>query len=531
MAGRIVVISGRIGAGKTSLAESLAREFGCLRISTRELILALLTDTPESRSALQAAGEKLDRRTGGSWVADAIAKSGLSRQGADTVVIVDSVRIRGQIDALRRVYGPRVLHLHLTAPTEELEKRFMGRRRRKGEARSYAATQLDPTEANVEQLADIADVVIDTKRCSARDVVVRAAVHLGFYGRAYRRLVDVVVGGEYGSEGKGHIAAYLSPEYDVLVRVGGPNAGHTVYGNPPYTHHLLPSGTTKSEARLVIGPGAVLNVEKLLKEIADCGVTSDRLFIDPQAAIISASDAKWEMAHLRGSISSTAQGGGRTAARRILYRGLSHQVKLARDVKALRPFLRETGEVLDRAFERGERVMLEGTQGTGLSIYHGEYPYVTSRDTTVSGCLAEAGIAPSRVRRIVMVCRTYPIRVAGPSGNMVAEISWAEVSRRSGISAYQLRKAERTSTTKRRRRVAEFDWTLLRKAASLNGPTDIALTFADYLAKANQRARRYEQLDPATIRFVEEVERVAAAPVSLISVRFAYRSIIDRRAW
>jgi adenylosuccinate synthase len=362
-------------------------------------------------------------------------------------------------------------------------------------------------------------------------VLVRAAVHLGFFGRAYRRLVDVVVGGEYGSEGKGHIAAYLSPEYDVLVRVGGPNAGHTVYGNPPYTHHLLPSGTTKSEARLVIGPGAVLSVEKLLKEIADCGVTSDRLFIDPQAAIISAFDAKWEMGHLRGSISSTAQGGGRTAARRILYRGLSHQVKLARDVRALRPFLRQTGEVLDRAFERGERVMLEGTQGTGLSIYHGEYPYVTSRDTTVSGCLAEAGIAPSRVRRIVMVCRTYPIRVGGPSGNMAAEISWAEVSRRSGISAYQLRKAERTSTTKRRRRVAEFDWTLLRKAASLNGPTDIALTFADYLAKANQRARRYEQLDPATIRFVEEVERVAAAPVSLISVRFAYRSIIDRRAW
>jgi adenylosuccinate synthase len=92
-------------------------------------------------------------------------------------------------------------------------------------------------------------------------------------------------------------------------------------------------------------------------------------------------------------------------------------------------------------------------------------------------------------------------------------------------------RAERTSTTNRRRRVGEFDWALLRKAASLNGPTDIALTFADYLAESNQQARRFEQLGRQTIRFIEEVEKVASAPVSLISVRFAHRSIIDRRAW
>jgi adenylosuccinate synthase len=530
MANRIVVLSGSIASGKTTLATNLATEFGCVRVSTRELILRLLPQTEDSRSGLQAAGETLDRRTGGSWLASAVAKQTMNDDSHDTL-IVDSVRIRGQIDGLRRAYGPHVLHLHLTAPQEERTKRFQNRKDRKGEARSYAATQRDATEAQVETLADSADVVIDTKQSSPRDVVVRAAAQLGFYGRSYRRLVDVIVGGEYGSEGKGHVAAYLAPEYDVLVRVGGPNAGHTVFGDPPYTHHLLPSGTRKSDARLVIGPGAVLDVPKLLKEIADCGVTSERLSIDPQAAIISPSDATWEMKHLRGSISSTAQGGGRATARRILYRNLSNQIKLARDIRVLRPYLRETVEVLDRAFERGARIMLEGTQGTGLSLFHGTYPYVTSRDTTVSGCLAEAGIAPSRVRRIIMVCRTYPIRVGGPSGAMAKELSWAEVSRRSGISVGKLRKAERTSTTNRRRRVAEFDWGLIRKAASLNGPTDIALTFADYLAKSNQAARRFEQLDSKTIRFVEEVEKVTAAPVSLISVRFAYRSIIDRRAW
>jgi adenylosuccinate synthase len=527
---RIVAISGRIASGKTTLAKGLEAQFGCMRVSTRELLHELLPATSAARADLQAAGEALDRRTGGGWVAQAVAKRAVTLD-TNAVLIVDSVRIRGQIDSLRRSFGDRVLHLHLTAPIDELGTRFARRTDRAGEARTYRATQRDPTEAQVETLAESADVVINTKRCSRQDVIVRAAAHLGFYGRSYRRLVDVLIGGAYGSEGKGHIAAYLAPEYDVLVRVGGPNAGHTVFGEPPYTHHLLPSGTTKSEAQLVIGPGAVLDVPKLLKEIADCRVPAERLAIDPRATVIAASDRTWELKHLRGSISSTAQGGGRAAARRILYRNLRGQVELARDIKVLRPFVRDTMEVLDRAFERGARIMVEGTQGTGLSLYHGDYPYVTSRDTTVSGCLAEAGIAPSRVRRIVMVCRTYPIRVGGPSGAMGVELSWAEIARRSKIPVWKLRKAEKTSTTKRRRRVAEFDWHLLRRAASLNGPTDIALTFADYLTKANQAARRFEQLGEDTIRFIEECEKVAAAPVSLISTRFAFRSIIDRRAW
>ena len=179
--------------------------------------------------------------------------------------------------------------------------------------------------------------------------------------------------------------------------------------------------------------------------------------------------------------------------------------------------------------------MLEGTQGAFLSIYHGSYPHVTSRDTCVAGCLSEAGIAPSLVRRTIMVCRTYPIRVGDPkgstSGPMSNPISLSEISRRSGIPYNELRRVERTSTTDRRRKIAEFDWSLLKDAAILNRPTDIVLTFADYLSIKNRQARRYDQLTPETIQFIEEVERVAAAPVSLISTRFHYRSFIDRRSW
>jgi len=168
-------------------------------------------------------------------------------------------------------------------------------------------------------------------------------------------------------------------------------------------------------------------------------------------------------------------------------------------------------------------------------LYHGSYPHVTSRDTSVAGCLAEAGIPPSRVRRVVMVCRSYPIRVESPkgasSGSMGVEIDWSTVSKRSGIPLKQLQSTEKTSTTHRRRRVAEFDWELLRRASALNGPTDVALAFADYLKRSNENARRFEQLDVSTINFIEEIQRVAAAPVSLISTRFDFRSIIDRRAW
>lgn len=529
MPSHLIALSGRISSGKTTLAELLEAKHGCVIFRTKDLIRELLPDTPYDRRALQEAGDLLDRRRSAEWIGTAVARK-LQSLPADSPIVIDSIRIKAQIRTLRQAFGSRVIHVHLTAPSDELKARYAARRSTIREVGSYSDLSENLTERSVETLGAIADVVIDTRRCSREDVAVRVAAHLGYFGRSYDRTVDVVVGGCYGSEGKGHIAHYLSPEYAILVRVGGPNAGHTVFENPPYIHHLLPSGTRKCDAKLVIGPGAVLDEMLLLREIAECRVAADRLSIDPQAMMIHENDRKFELKVLRRKIGSTAQGGGYAAARRILRSG-TPPVQLARDVKSLRPFVRDTREVLDQAFYRGLPVLLEGTQGTGLSLYHGHYPYVTSRDTTVSGCLAEAGIAPGRVRRVVMVCRSYPIRVQGRSGYMSGELSWGEIAKRSGYSKAKLEAAERTSTTHRRRRVAEFDWLLLRKAASLNGPTDIALTFADYLHRQNRDARRFEQLSTDTIRLIEEIERVAAAPVSLISTRFRHRSIIDRRAW
>jgi adenylosuccinate synthase len=533
----IVLVSGNVGVGKSTLVRALESRFGAHTLKTREVMLDLASkkgrQIASERTALQIFGEKLDRDTKGQWVLNALTHVVLN-VAEDSIVVVDAVRIIDQIKQIRRAYGFQVKHLHLTAPPHVLKSRYAHRTKTNvRELRSYSQVRNNPTEAGVTALQDSADIVIDTSLCTPEDVFTRTCSHLGLYPRAYHRLVDVIVGGQWGSEGKGHIVSYLSPEYSLVVRVGGPNAGHKVFlGSDPYTHHQLPSGTLRSEAKLLIAPGSVLNAEALLKEIAECKVDSERLSIDPQAMIIAPADIARER-RLVANIGSTGQGVGYATARRITDRGTG--VRLARDVKELKPFIKDTWEILEKTYQSGKKVLIEGTQGLGLSLYHGSYPHVTSRDTSVSGALSEAGIPPSRVRKVIIACRSYPIRVQSPngktSGGMGIEIDWKTVSKRSGLSFDQLKATERTSTTNRDRRVAEFNWSMLRRAAALNGPTDIALTFADYIASKNEKARRFEQLTSDTITFIEEIERVAAAPVSLISTRFDFRSIIDRRAW
>lgn len=151
--------------------------------------------------------------------------------------------------------------------------------------------------------------------------------------------------------------------------------------------------------------------------------------------------------------------------------------------------------------------------------------------------MADAEIAATRVRRVMMVCRTYPIRVADPaakgqtSGPMEIGLTYEQLSERSGIPIEELKTTEKTTTTKKQRRLAEFDWAQLRKSTLLNGPTDIALTFVDYISVENRKAYRFEQLTSETLRFIEEVERVTGVPVNLISTNFDWRNVIDRRSW
>ena len=320
---RIILLSGPVASGKSMLARRLSGQFDMRLMRTSDWLRARVAESDQAgRATLQSLGDHLDRQTQGRWILDNLSIA-LSDTDTSTSIVVDSVKIQGQIDAIRDTYGPIVTHIHMTAPLDVLTARYDGRQRfsNNSDSLSYDDVRSNSTERLVDGLGDIADIVIDSNRCTEEDVLVRVACHLRLQGEDSRGYVDVVVGGQYGSEGKGQIAAFLAREYDLLVRVGGPNAGHKVYELPtPYTHHQLPSGTRKTvHSKLLIGPGAVLNVDKLLTEIAECNVEVNRLRIDRSAMVIAHEDLRSEEALVSG-IGSTGQGVGAATSRRILQR-------------------------------------------------------------------------------------------------------------------------------------------------------------------------------------------------------------------
>jgi adenylosuccinate synthase len=376
----------------------------------------------------------MDAETGGAWVVKVVEEA--IADGAGDLLLLDAARIAGQVKALRHRFGEAAFHVHLSADVAELERRYSTRKSELKEYPTYAEARRHGTEAQVDTLAAIADVVLDADHSGPETLAVTTMAMLGAPLRTPERLVDVIIGAQYGSEGKGNICAKIAKDYDALMRIGGPNAGHRVI-DPPYKYVQLPSGTGSApQALVLIGAGSTLWLPTILKEIADHELKGDRLSIDPQAMIIDDWDRRAEAGGLT-SIATTGQGVGAASARKIANRGnpplLGPVVKLARDVPELDEFVRDVREELDKLFRAGRRVLLEGTQGTALSIHHGLYPHVTSRETSVSGCLADAGISHRRVDRVIMVVRTYPIRVGGESGWMGRELEWEEIARRSGF--------------------------------------------------------------------------------------------------
>jgi adenylosuccinate synthase len=524
----VIAISGPVAVGKSVLADQFIERFRTFRLSTRQILID--RDVENDRGALIEAGKNLDLETDGAWVRDGVLPY-LEREKAKQIILIDAVRTGRQVHHLREKLGNRFVHVHVTAPFQIVKDRYESRDAAADQSKSYDEVRADSTERGVWLLDRIADRVVVNHRCDPKSLLARATAGLRLFPPAPERLVDVYVGGQYGSEGKGNICAHVAHNYDVLVRVGGPNAGHIV-ANPPYKYVQIPSGTGSNDrAKILIGSGATIWVPQILKEISDHGLTKDRIVIDERAMIIERSDRDFE-SKTKDSIGSTKQGVGAATARKILGREqeqMGAPVRLAAQHPELKEFVGSTAHELEDAYASGLRIMLEGTQGTSLSLHHGSYPHVTSRETTASGCLADAGIAPNRVRRIVMVTRTYPIRVGGTSGPMALPIEAKIISERSGLPLSQIEKTEVGTISGKDRRIAEFDWDQLRNSATLNGATDIALTFADYLVAENENAVRFDQLSSETKSFIAEVEQVANAPVSLIAVH--RDGVIDRRSW
>lgn len=349
-------------------------------------------------------------------------------------------------------------------------------------------------------------------------------------------MVDIIVGGQYGSEGKGVVAKAIAMDYDVHIRVGGPNAGHSfVHNGKLYKMQSVPCGWVNPKAHLAIGPGGVVSLQQVEKELnatKEFG-TRDRFFIDPNATIIMPHhDEGHTSGEIHQRIGSTGEGIG--AARMDRFRRDEATGFQTAHAYSRRPDALLAGRPLASYLSRtstvrrlGSKALIEGTQGFGLSITHGEWPYVTTSDPTAGAIAAECGVGPKDLDKIFAVFRSMPIRVAGNSGPMFAETTWEEVSQRLGRDVI-----EKTTVTKKVRRIGGWDWNMFSRSIEANTPTHLILTFADYLDKADHNVTEWDKLSETTQNHVKMMERLSGVPVIMIGTGFSEETgwvFVDRR--
>lgn len=316
-----------------------------------------------------------------------------------------------------------------------------------------------------------------------------------------------LVGAQYGSEGKGAVAGILASQQPGMlwIRTGGPNAGHTVVHNDTHEREVfcsVPCGAVDETATLVIGAGAMIDADGLQEEMRRR--PGRRVYVDGAASVIHhlLHDEGGVRGDLHQRIGSTGKGVGMARIARI--KRDENENLLARHF----PWSNKDVEVIDTVrlihqwLQDGGAAVLEGTQGSGLSLTHGPWPYVTSADTNAAQLAADAGIPPSMVDA-VLVARTMPIRVAGNSGPLAGETSWEQISRQLGQPV-----TETTTVTRKTRRVGAWDEALFARAVMLNAPIWCALTFLDYWDGGGARGvNRWSDLPTQARLRVLEIER------------------------
>jgi len=329
----------------------------------------------------------------------------------------------------------------------------------------------------------------------------------------------VVVGGFFGDEGKGKIISYLAKKDNptIVVRGGaGPNAGHTIKdGNTTYKVRMLPSGFLNKNARVMIGPGVVVDPQVFLKEIQEFGV-SGRVFLDNHCGIIEQNHLDQDSkGRLKEKIGSTGSGTGPANAERAM-----RTLKMAKDIESLSSYIKDVPDEINSALKNKEEILVEGTQGTHLSLWHGTYPFVTSKDVTAAGICADVGLGPKSVNEVLIVFKAYLTRVG--TGPMPGELG-AEETEKKGW-------AEFGTVTGRPRRAAEFDFNLARRAVMLNSATQIAITKLDVRFPECSGVKSMNELSNDAKSFIKNIEEKLEVPVTLIGTGPLVDDVVDLRA-
>ncbi len=355
----------------------------------------------------------------------------------------------------------------------------------------------------------------------------------------------VIVGAQWGDEGKGKATDLLGSRVDYVVKFnGGNNAGHTVViGDEKYALHLLPSGILTPGCTPVIGNGVVIDLNVLFEEIDGLearGVDTSRLLVSANAHVITEYHRTLDKVNERflGSrrIGTTGRGIGPTYADKMNRLGiriqdlfddkilqqkvdgaleLKNQIlakvynrramsaseivdELSQYVERLRPYVRDTSLVLNDALDRGETVLLEAGQATLLDVDHGTYPFVTSSSATSGGACTGSGIPPTAVDRVIGIVKAYATRVGeGPFPTELLDADGDRLRETGG---------EFGTTTGRPRRCGWYDVPVARYAARINGVTDFVLTKLDVLTG-------WERI-PVCVAYDVDGEQVSEMPMT-----------------
>ena len=334
-------------------------------------------------------------------------------------------------------------------------------------------------------------------------------------------MITIVVGAQYGGEGKGKVAAFLAlkDRPQIVCRCGGPNSSHTVIHNGATIRlRSMPTAAViNPKITVVFGAGTLIHVPTLMEEIQLLNYRG-RLLIDRKAGIITdeivalqREDSRYE------SIGSTLTGTGLATA----YRS-QRKLPLASEFSELSKYMFDTFSYLNSEIKKKSNILVEGHQGYGLSNYHGDYPYTSSRDSTASEMLSELGLGPLVPGlRIVLVAKVFPTRNhAGTVGEELSE----KTADALGIAEFG---GGSRGIPNRRRRVGMIDFDFVGRAAAANSATEVVLTGIDYLDREMHNKVEFEDFSEKVKLFILATAKATHCPVTYISTGAETMAMIE----
>ena len=389
--------------------------------------------------------------------------------------------------------------------------------------------------------------------------------------------VDIIIGAQWGDEGKGRITDLLAEQSHAVARFsGGDNAGHTVaVKNETFKLHLIPSGIVHQDKLCIVGNGTVINPAVFLREIdalakRGIDVSPARLKISERAHLITPAHIALDKAHEvqlgNDAIGTTQRGIGPAYTDKVSRQGLrahllhntavltpalvdhlnrhnqtltaagQEPVDIAETIELftgyaarIAPYLAETGVLLDQVLRQGQIVLAEGAQGTLLDVDHGTYPFVTSSSPTAGGAMTGLGLGPRTVGRVIGVTKAFTSRVG--SGPFVTELEGDTAVRLRGTGANPW--DEYGTTTGRPRRVGWLDLVILRHAVRVNSLSEIALTKLDILSGIEEIpvCVAYELNGQRIEHFPADLEQIAQCTPIYETVPGWQEDVTNARAW